>query len=483
MKFRSFDSDIELNPETIKEPENLYSKSYTIKVITPIYGGGVVADEPDKEMPIRASAIRGQMRYWWRFLQMNHPDNQEKRKEDDEKFIETLFKKEREIWGGMGDTKELLKKESDYSSKVFIRIFDIEKCSINNYKQCGHYNKNRKEKDGKVWFTYPFVFDHNIPDYSLFCAQGKPPKQGSNDPEENPHEVVLPNPEFKLELFTNLENEENWNELNEAFRWWACFGGLGARTRRGLGSVEILDKKFKSLEKDDVKKYGCELRTIEASNPNEAWAFAINKLKHFRQAPEGRKGIGRSKWPEPDSLRDITAQHGHPIEHGAIRSFPRAAFGMPIIFEIRGNGEPPKTEISPKGDIERMASPLILKAMACEDGYKAIALLLPHDHLKTLETTLKYVNFNKDTGYEKKKKKEHKSYNDKKELKALEELKEKLPLSFSRSKKDKNIWWPNDEECQKIKSQQTDPLRKNNANNPLTAFMNFFVSKTEDNNG
>ncbi|WPD23144.1 MAG: type III-B CRISPR module RAMP protein Cmr1 [Candidatus Electrothrix scaldis] len=84
--------------------------SYKIEVITPIFGGGVKAGEPDTKMPIRASAIRGQLRYWWRFLEsakidMNKPGAKNE-----------LFKKERDIWGGMAEGEE------DHSSKVRLRI-------------------------------------------------------------------------------------------------------------------------------------------------------------------------------------------------------------------------------------------------------------------------------------------------------------------------------------------------------------------------
>ena len=38
------------------------------RLITPMHGGGVRPGEVDMEMPIRASAVRGQLRFWWRLL-------------------------------------------------------------------------------------------------------------------------------------------------------------------------------------------------------------------------------------------------------------------------------------------------------------------------------------------------------------------------------------------------------------------------------
>lgn len=38
------------------------------ELVTPLHGGGVVARESDEKLPVRVTAIRGQLRFWWRFL-------------------------------------------------------------------------------------------------------------------------------------------------------------------------------------------------------------------------------------------------------------------------------------------------------------------------------------------------------------------------------------------------------------------------------
>ena len=38
------------------------------ELMTPMYGGGVEPGKVDRAMPIRPSAIRGQLRFWWRLL-------------------------------------------------------------------------------------------------------------------------------------------------------------------------------------------------------------------------------------------------------------------------------------------------------------------------------------------------------------------------------------------------------------------------------
>jgi len=428
------------------------TKTYRVKVITPIYGGGVNAGEPDEDMPIRASAIRGQLRYWWRFLAMN--------RKEDKLQGEELFKEERRIWGGMGDEKELKElNEKDFSSKVFVKVMNIQ--NFNKKKDiqpCGRYQRKVNPNTGNI--SYPFYFDHSIPPYSLFCAQGKSPKAGGDGtPEENPHNIIRSGVSFDLKISCFADTD--WVQIKEAVRWWLCFGGIGARTRRGLGSVYSDD--IDSLDSEEVKKYGCILKEIDAVNEIDAWGIAISRLHEFRQSPEGRNGMGRSKWPEPDSIRDITTNRlkhewEHPIEHKSIRSFPRASFGLPIIFEIKGTNEPPKTQLEPliEGlETARMSSTIILKALKTKTGSKAIALKLPVAHLDDLRVKLDYVNLS-EVGN--------------KEL--LKELDKKLPLEFART--GENVWWPESEENQRQKAEYIAPMKNNEASNALDAFMSYF---------
>ena len=54
-------SDEELEKIATRRTEE--ERTYTIKLITPMYGGGVVAGVVDEEMPVRATSIRGHLRF------------------------------------------------------------------------------------------------------------------------------------------------------------------------------------------------------------------------------------------------------------------------------------------------------------------------------------------------------------------------------------------------------------------------------------
>lgn len=50
-------------PESKEEWQEIYCE-----LVTPLHGGGVVARESDDKLPVRVTAIRGQLRFWWRLL-------------------------------------------------------------------------------------------------------------------------------------------------------------------------------------------------------------------------------------------------------------------------------------------------------------------------------------------------------------------------------------------------------------------------------
>ena len=126
------------------------------------------------------------------------------------------------------------------------------------------------------------------------------------------------------------------------------------------------------------------------SDALEAWKVAVDALKTFRQGagvgrnPGRHHRPGRSRWPEPDAIRRRTGRHapGHEPQHPVNDFYPRAAFGLPIVFHFKdkddpgtGRDESPPVLVPNRGD--RMASPLILRP--CFDGrrYCPMALLLP----------------------------------------------------------------------------------------------------------
>ena len=412
-------------------------RRYQVQLITPMFGGGTRAGEPDDLMPIRATAIRGQLRYWWRFLARHRKDNP--------LDGESLFAAEREIWGGMAEN------DTDYSSKVRLRIRDIRKKNVQEY-------------------------DEKEAPYALFPARKQ---QGDN----RARKLVREGLTFTLEIAA--PSQLMTDEVEPALRWWATFGGLGSRTRRGLGTVEVrpVDNPeclggVLHVSKNEVNQACSQCRVVMLDKQNdakEAWVLAVKILQQFRQLTpvfQGYKivdweGIGRrtrtknidgqdrlmpgkSNWPEADAIRRKTGRFisRHRPNSTAPICFPRILFGLPLHFSFFSDGHiPPDTDLSAVSGgtvYDRIASPLILKPVAVGYGeYRPTALVLPYDHIEACTFQLEYA------------KKENRS----------EAEKEGKPYRWTLGGKE--LWGSND-------VKKVMPVKKNDGTDSLTAFMNFF---------
>jgi CRISPR-associated protein Cmr1 len=133
-----------------------------------------------------------------------------------------------------------------------------------------------------------------------------------------------------------------------------------------------------------------------ADSGTDAWSRAIGWLRDFRQGDEiaRDKGTapnrpGRSRWPEADKLRRLFGAHSrtHTPRYDAAPVWPRAGFGLPILGQFSsasGTGDPPPFELTwqdASGKLQdRMASPLILKALPVVGGFFPCALWLTRGH-------------------------------------------------------------------------------------------------------
>ncbi|GAB4362724.1 MAG: type III-B CRISPR module RAMP protein Cmr1 [Methylohalobius crimeensis] len=370
---------------------------YKFTLLTPLYGGGMVAGEPDKEMPVRAASIRGQLRFWWRLLNRKKYPGSKK-----------LFEAERKIWGGLGDGG------NGYASQVHVRIRE-------------HHRIKPSIIEADVSKA------NKLPRYALVPLLG------------NGRSQLLQNLEFTLEIACPDTLQK---EIKDVLRWWMTFGGLGGRTRRGFGSVT--SDELSPIDEKEAQKAGCRLiidRKSVSTRAVHAWQETVTRLKWFRQEkgigrnaphPDSKSPAGRSRWPEPDSIREITKSNAkqHPPEHEARPAFPRAAFGLPIIFHFIGRGEPEDTTLKPKAH-ERLASPLILTAYKLESGqFAPAALRLPTDHLKDLSLELTWEEGSREVSRE--------------------------------------LWWPSDHNEACAKAKRIKPMQ-NRGCDALEAFLDFFA--------
>ncbi len=392
---------------------DIHIRSY--RVITPLFGGGVEPQHADPISVVRASEIRGQLRFWWRATQGGQygPDGLEKMKQDEDK-----------LWGSTSNPSMV---------HVEVRLVDEGKL-VTSYNQRGQQIH---------------IGDPGSPlSYAAFPLRptGQANKMGGL--------------RFgvRFDLVVTLPKAVQKREQVLAALWaWETFSGIGARTRRGFGAVHC-DRvegiqnagpwqPLSSKEQDVLRWFQEQLKSfVKPGNGPEnvplinqaqlpvlgkpanieafqqeferkvhealinsecppaqvkdwlpaliAWYYPIEQMRKFRQSrhnnAQGRP-FGRSHWPEPDEIRwrfshGFRGRHAHPQPQGRQRrnKFPRAAFGLPIIFQFKdGVDQPQGAHIDPRQTIlrganhDRLASSLILRPLACADGrFVSVALVL-----------------------------------------------------------------------------------------------------------
>ncbi|MBY0230792.1 MAG: type III-B CRISPR module RAMP protein Cmr1 [Gemmataceae bacterium] len=348
--------DVEFRDE---DDPNLWAKpevkEYRIKLVTPMFGGGAVAGEPDAAMPIRATAIRGQLQFWWRATRGAALP------------LEEMRRRHQEVWGS-----------TERASPVKVEVDDV-KASLP--VACGRYEGNAP----RITWTSPFS-GTSLP-YALFPFQGV--NTGPDHKRKPPAKCV-----HEASFTLRVRCEPPLKEDVDAALWaWVNFGGLGARTRRGCGALwcedfsprpgkveewfrtnAALHLRF-STARDRPTLLGKLFARREAGPPLKVWdRWLTGLLQRFRQGAEfaRTRHQGRSLYPEPETIRRMTGRRSarHQRMEGIDdRAFPRAELGLPIIFQFKDEkaGDPQKTSLQPLvagKPGERMGSPLILKPLA-----------------------------------------------------------------------------------------------------------------------
>lgn len=380
-------------PKNVNPHPGSETRIYEIQVITPIFGGGAEAGVNDPVTLIRSSTIRGHLRFWWRATRGAKC-----------KTAAELLQREGAIWG-----------TTDNPSRVCIEVAVGEH---DDPFECASYkwDKNMHRGDGGYRLKWSSPFDtRNSPlPYVLFPFQGKAPDSG--DPKE-PSKMIR-SARFKLIMHIFSLNGDNIEKDVEAAVWaWVNFGGIGARSRRGCGALycikstphdpDLTPPSFQKFE-EWLKGRSSYYKLISSSTSRDwptlgkvyqsgkdglnsipSWEDCIGVIKDIRQGVDlGRDSSsggkpGRSRWPEPESIRNlvmkekrlITRPHRwHPPDSRMPDiAFPRAEFGMPIILEIRGEGLKPT--LQPSDNINRMASPLIFRPIEFSNGRFASVII------------------------------------------------------------------------------------------------------------
>jgi CRISPR-associated protein Cmr1 len=378
------------------------------RLITPLFGGGVEPGVNDPDNLIRATEIRGQLRFWWRAMRGGQFGGN----------LARMKEREDEIWGAASKTEhsqetgEEQDKKAQWKEPVQLEI---------NVSQIGQPVKPFKIVPKTSGRGYKAVSDNDIPDYAAFPLRPK-----DDDIKKMETAIPLATLQQNVEFILTITFPTRWAEEVEAALWaWETFGGVGARTRRGFGVLLPKKRDGKDIEEDQlppgeahaakewiqakIRSYSggqqgrfpanvphvddeTNMRIIGSpTRPISIWKQLIDALRKFRQprvdAKSGRPSdYGKSLWPEAGALRKRLRTN----DDNSSDKFPRAAFGLPIVFHLAH--EHPATTITLQGDkqgAERWASRLILKPIPCRGGQcLGLALVLDGSELPEIELAL-----------------------------------------------------------------------------------------------
>ncbi|MBS3967038.1 MAG: type III-B CRISPR module RAMP protein Cmr1 [Truepera sp.] len=310
------------------------------RLLTPLFGGGVSPKYADPISAVRATGVKGQLRFWWRAARAPGLT------------LEAMQAKEARLFGSAAGNE----------GQASPLIIEVEPLELGQEKHPFYLEPGR---------TFPKNRPEIAPGYVAF------PLQSTNqDPNNYP---VRAGVRFRL----RLRFPEWMKEEIEAALWaWEHFGGLGGRTRRGFGAIwpdavkppteQTLRAAWNQHVLSGKAPEGvpslCEARcrVVELS-----WREVAERYQKFRQSRNSGQQPnrpGRSHWPEPDAIRHILGRsdpkHGQPIHNPRIIKFPRAQFGLPIIVHFKDRGDPSTSIVPANQDIERLASPLIFRPLA-----------------------------------------------------------------------------------------------------------------------
>lgn len=401
----------ETNPPEadVQDPDHVTRKRH-YRLITPLFGGGVEPGVHDPVTIIRGSSIRGQLRFWWRACKGGQYNG----------VLQEMKAAEDAIWGAASTA------EHASSSSVDLIVSDLKEGNPFAYTNGGALVTNKRGREIRY-------YDPASPyGYVAFPLQSF---QENTSRAPAVHENV--GFTLKLRYPSTLKQDV------EAALWaWETLGGIGGRTRRGFGALYC--DKIGGVDQsapDDVAAWrqrlqqgfqdhvaagrwpehvphlvplgagyqpgGMLLRLLPGTGDSlRTWQVLISKLKGFRQRRNWSGGPrpGRSQWPEPDAIRrQIRYPNGQEMRSARHQralstndEFPRASFGLPIVFQFKdgvdsqnlepdGSSGPPydpyKTVLRGQSS-ERLASPLILRPLPCgRDSAVGLALVLAGDRL------------------------------------------------------------------------------------------------------
>lgn len=384
----------EKRPRASRSGPGTDSFAIPLQLVTPLLGGAAETRKIDEIDIIRAPSIRGHLRFWWRALARESLSSVE------------LYERERALWGGIGD-------DAGTRSTVELRI------EVTTRGEVDHSD------------VVPYGREPTPGAYALWPARKttRGPDPQPVAPRRMPGTCFLLQVTCRTADRSEVEAAirawilfGGYGGRTRRGAGSLAIDGKVARsaeerpqkwlpadwTRDALRAVFQHDvlAPIAGRRRDDIPLLaGAGLRLGPPTrNAMDAWMTALHWLRDFRQEQprSGQPGShdsrfarergdnrpGRSNWPEADKVRRLSEARGgtrwaHEPHHNDTPVWPRAGFGLPIVAQFQRTDRRTRAAYPPPGEPadfelrwrdadgkphDRLASPLIVKALALADG-------------------------------------------------------------------------------------------------------------------
>lgn len=402
-----------------------------LEVVTPILGGSHQTRAIDDVDVIRAPSVRGQLRFWWRALYGAHHANPD-----------ALYQRESALWGRAAT-------DDGGRSAVEIRV-SVERLGGTDNSDIRLYPGQGQQATPGAYALWPARAETrtNTPT----APRRQPGTQfqltlkvaGTEKDEAEVRNALRAWILFGGYGGRTRRGLGSLKVIGDANGWLPTAATREALTRLFGRDVFAAPTRTPC----DVPWFGGAAIHVgtKGADAQRAWTTALDWLKDFRQGFGGPAGVRArepgpngnaqrpsiSNWPEGDKIRRLsTPQRGlpwaHTPRHNQTPAWPRAGFGLPIIGQFQSksreghptrqkrNGRPddmywnelPTTHTNygtePEGfelrwragnvEHDRLASPLIVKALPLADGtFAPCALWLNRAHPANGEVVLRNTN-------------------------------------------------------------------------------------------
>ncbi|NBU65399.1 MAG: type III-B CRISPR module RAMP protein Cmr1, partial [Chloroflexia bacterium] len=369
------------------------------KLITPLLGGGAKVKHPDSQTVVRASQIRGLLRFWWRAMRAGTCNGN----------VNALKEREAQIWGGRVGT-------TMHPSPIKIMVRNATLGTIVG-----------TDADLIGGNPTPIYDVRSAFSYALFILRAN---QGAVDFK------LYKDSQFTLEISypESTPMIDYHKEVGAALWAWEMFGGIGARSRRGVGAVQLMkvdgrpmqyptaqqlpeyiinqlqyfdvqgtwSTGIPNLANARVNQYGYTGASIKIiaplQNQNSAlrvWHKLVKRYRDFRQErfmrpnkanPGHFRPFGSSVWPDANAIRSAYGQPRHgQSNYGEQAHAPRAQLGLPMVVQfmpnkfVHGTGQ---MQFILDNQVGRHASPVIFRPVAVDGGgYVGVLLILGNSRI------------------------------------------------------------------------------------------------------